>query len=231
MRSLITLSLVLALVGCEDPADSVPAAEVQPSAEAPSRPSAEAPSAEAPSAEGAAGATGATGAAAAVETLALSPERTTIAFVGSKVTGSHDGGFREFSGTIAFDPGAPERSRIDVTIQTASLFSDDEDLTAHLKSPDFFAVEQFPTARFESTEIRAGGEGNASHTITGRLTLHGQTQTISFPASVTVSDAEVRAQSEFSIDRTQFGMVYPGRADDLIRDRVVIKLDLTAPRS
>ena len=217
MRSFISFSLVLALVGCEDPADSVPAAEVTESpsamAEAPAAPAAEAP------------------APAAIETLALSPAQTTIGFVGSKVTGSHDGGFREFAGTIAFDPSAPERSRIEVTIQTASLFSDNEDLTTHLKSPDFFGVEEFPTARFESTEIRAGGEGNATHTITGQLTLHGQTQTITFPATVNVTDAAVTATSEFSIERQQFGMVYPGRADDLIRDRVVIKLSLTAPRS
>ncbi|MCB9612447.1 MAG: YceI family protein [Sandaracinus sp.] len=213
MRAFVSFSLVLALVGCEDPADSVPAAEVARSA------ATETPSA-APAAE-----------AAATETLTLSPTQTTVAFVGSKVTGSHDGGFRDFTGTIAFDPAAPERSRIEVTIQTASLFVDNDDLAEHLKSPDFFAVEQFPTARFESTEIRAGGEGNATHTITGRLTLHGQTQTIAFPANVTVSDESVRATSEFSIDRTQFGMVYPGRADDLIRDRVVIKLDLTAPRA
>lgn len=215
MRVFLSFSLMLALVGCEDPADSVPAAEVT---ESPSAAAPEAPAAEAP-------------AAAAIETLALSPERTTIAFVGSKVTGSHDGGFRDFTGSIAFDPAAPERSRIEVTIQTASLFSDNEDLTAHLKSGDFFGVEAFPTARFESTEIRAGGDGNATHTITGQLSLHGQTQTITFPATVNVTDSAVTATSEFSIERQQFGMVYPGRADDLIRDRVVIKLNLSAPRS
>jgi polyisoprenoid-binding protein YceI len=215
MRSIVFFALVTGLLGCEDPADSVPAAEVAAS---------ETAAAVTAAAE-------ATAPAASVETLALSPERTTIAFVGSKVTGSHDGGFRDFTGSIAFDPSAPERSRIEVTIQTASLFADNDDLTTHLKSAEFFGVEEFPTARFESTEIRAGGEGNASHTITGRLTLHGQTQTIAFPANVTVASDSVRATSEFSIDRTQFGMVYPGRADDLIRDRVVIKLDLTAPRS
>lgn len=209
---IITLSALtlgsLAFIGCEDPADSVPAATVVDETAAPA----------------------AAETATARESLTLSPEQTTIAWVGSKVTGSHDGGFRQFAGTIDFNPAAPEQSRIEVTIQADSLFSDNEDLTAHLKSGDFFGVEEFPEARFESTSIRAGGDGNATHTITGRLTMHGQTQTISFPANVTIDASEVRARSEFSIDRQQFGMVYPGRADDLIRDRIVIKLDLRAPR-
>lgn len=212
MRTITLTALTLgslSLVACEDPADSVPAATVVD--ETPATPTAET--------------------ASAREALTLSPDHTTIAWVGSKVTGSHDGGFRQFSGTIDFDPAAPERSTINVTIQTDSLFSDNDDLTAHLKSGDFFGVEEFPEARFESTAIRVGGDGNATHTLTGRLTMHGRTQTISFPATVTVEPGEVRARAEFSIDRQQFGMVYPGRADDLIRDRVVIKLDLRAPRS
>ena len=120
-----------------------------------------------------------------------------------------------------------EQSRIEITIQTASLYADKEKLTKHLKSPDFFDVAQFPTAVFRSTEIKKEGEG---HLISGDLTLHGVTKRISFPASVAVTEAQVSANSEFSIDRKDFGIVYPGMPDDLIRDLVVIKLSLALPR-
>lgn len=205
----LILACGLALA-CDDPADEVASANVVDEAETPL----EGP----PPSE------------ATRERLEIKTDISTIAFVGSKVTGSHDGGFRDFAGTIEFDPATPTNSQVEVTIQTASIFTDTDDLTEHLKTDEFFNVAEIPTARFETTSIRAGGEGTATHTLTGRLTLHGQTKTIEVPATVTVTPAEVRATSEFSIDRTDFGMVYPGRADDLIRDRVVIKFDLHAPR-
>ena len=101
------------------------------------------------------------------------------------------------------------------------------DLRKHLKSPDFFDVEKFPTATFKSTAIEKTDDG---HTITGDLTLHGVTKRVSFPATVTVTDGQVTANSEFSINRNDFGIVYPGMPDDLIRDLVVIKLSRALPR-
>ena len=56
-------------------------------------------------------------------------------------------------------------------------------------------------------------------------------KSISFPATITVEEDRVVAQAEFSIKRFDFGIVYKGRADDLIRDDVVIKLDLVAARA
>ena len=88
-------------------------------------------------------------------------------------------------------------------------------------------MAQFPTATFRSTEIKKDGEG---HTITGDLTLHGVTKRISFPATVAVTGATLSANAEFSINRQDFGINYPGMRDDLIRDLVVIKLSLNLPR-
>ena len=106
--------------------------------------------------------------------LAINPSNSKIEFVGAEVTASHPGGFTDFAGKV--DLGEPiEQSRIEVSIQTASLFADKEKLTKHLKSPDFFDVAKFPTATFESTEIKKEGEG---HTVTGNLTLHGVTKQI-----------------------------------------------------
>jgi len=78
-----------------------------------------------------------------------------------------------------------------------------------------------------STEIRREGEGLV---ISGDLTLHGVTRQISFPATASATETEVSATAEFSINRQDFGIAYPGMPDDLIRDLVVIKLSLALPR-
>ncbi|MEO0324030.1 MAG: YceI family protein [Myxococcota bacterium] len=210
---------VLSLGACSNPAEDVPAATVNENA------------APEPAAEPAAEAEPEPEAAPARQSLAISGEASKVEFTGAKVTGSHDGGFRDFAGTIDFDPATPTRSTIEVTIQTASIFTDSDRLTGHLKSDEFFDVENMPTASFRSTAIADGGEGEATHTITGDLTLHGVTKSISFPATVSVSDAEVAATSEFAINRQDFNITYPGMPDDLIRDEVIIRLDLHAPRS
>ena len=97
-----------------------------------------------------------------------------------------------------------------------------------MKSPDFFDVAKFPTATFRSAEITKTGDGYA---ISGDLTLHGVTKRISFPATIKAGEEEVTANAEFSIDRQDYGISYPGMRDDLIRDLVVIKLSLKLPRS
>jgi polyisoprenoid-binding protein YceI len=62
------------------------------------------------------------------------------------------------------------------------------------------------------------------------LTLRGVTKGISFPAAVAVKADEVTAKSEFSINRKDFNINYAGKADDLIKDLVLIKLDIRVPR-
>ena len=150
-------------------------------------------------------------------------ESSSIGFIGSKVTGSHDGGFETFEGQISLVGGDPEASSVQVTIDTTSLWADKEKLTNHLKSPDFFDVASHPTATFNSTAIKRGETG---YVVTGNLDLHGVTKSITFPAEIVVEDGQVRIDSEFSIKRFDFGIEYKGMADDLIRDDVVIKLHL-----
>lgn len=160
-----------------------------------------------------------------MRSYSIDPAGSAIGFVGSKVTGSHDGGFGTFEGTISMTPGDPTQSRVAVTIDTTSLWSDNEKLTGHLKSEDFFAVDEYPSATFTSTEIVATDSG---YEIVGNLDLRGVEKQIRFPASITVTDTAITANAEFSIRRFDFGIQYPGRADDLIRDEVLVRLDLTA---
>jgi polyisoprenoid-binding protein YceI len=204
---ILTLGLA-SVVGCKNPADEAPKAQV---AEA-TRPAAEA-------------------APAAHEALAISPAASQIRFIGSKVTGQHEGGFKDFSGTIHLDPKAPEASRIEVNIDMNSVWTDTERLTSHLKSGDFFLVQEHPTARFVTTQVAKGGQGDASHTITGNLTLRGVTKTVTFPATVNVGPDAVRAKAEFALPRKQFGIAFEGAPDNLVRDEVKVMLDVVAPRN
>src|SRR5688572_22648179 len=129
----------------------------------------------------------------------IAPPSSKIEFIGSKVTGKHNGAFEKFSGGIDY-AGTPEKSRVNVTMETDSLTTDDANLTKHLKTADFFDVAKFPQATFASTEIKAGGTGGASHTITGNLTLHGVTKSVTFPATINVTPDAANVDANFSIN-------------------------------
>jgi polyisoprenoid-binding protein YceI len=225
----IALSTVLILLpmigisGCANPADDVAPATTSEAKAIPPVPVSPGPAVVAESARKPASqpepSTGAS---------AITPENATIGFVGSKVTGSHNGGFKLFKGTFEVVPTKLESSKITAEIDTNSIFTDTDRLTNHLKSPEFFDVAKFPTSTFVSTGIEAGVKDpkakDATHTVTGNLTLHGITKSISFPAKIAVSGDKATLDSEFFINRKDFGITYPGKANDLIRDEVVIKL-------
>jgi len=156
--------------------------------------------------------------------LVFAPE-STVAFTGSKITKSHEGGFRTFGGEIVLVDGDPARSRVAVEIDTRTIWADNDRLTGHLKSADFFDVEQYPTATFRSTAIAPTADGYA---VTGDLDLHGVVKSVTFPATIEVEGDRVTARAEFVLHRFDFDIRYPGLPDDLIRDEVVVRLDLAA---
>jgi polyisoprenoid-binding protein YceI len=162
--------------------------------------------------------------------LTFSNDGSKLDFVGAKVTGKHDGSFEVFSGTIDWVEANPEKSTVKVEIDTSSIRADVPKLTGHLKTPDLLDVEKYPKATFESTSVKAGGEGGATHTITGNFTLHGVTKSIAFPAKVTGRADGADIDAEFAINRKDFGITYPGMPDDLIRDEVLIKLQIRAKK-
>ena len=159
----------------------------------------------------------------------ITPQNSKIDFVGSKVTGSEHGSFGNFSGQIDY-AGAPENSRVNFTIQMDSVQTDSAGLDKHLKTADFFDVEKFPQATFVSTAIKAGGDKGATHTVTGNLTMHGATKSISFPATIAVTPDTASVDSSFSINRKDFGINYAGAADNLIRAQVVLTLHIRATK-
>ena len=156
--------------------------------------------------------------------LVLDARRSTVAFVGSKISAEHEGSFAVFSGQARLQ--GYEFKELKLNVQMNSVSSDHPKLTNHLKSPDFFNAAKYPTSRFVTTKVRPGGEGVATHTITGELSMLAVTKRITFPATIVVTDAGATGIAEFKINRKDFGIVYPGRADDLIADDVLLKLNL-----
>jgi len=69
-----------------------------------------------------------------------------------------------------------------------------------------------------------------NYTVTGDLEMRGIKKSVTFPATIAVTPTDVSVNSEFAINRKDFGIVYAGKADDLVRDDVVIHLDLKAAR-
>ncbi len=205
MKMLLPTFPLLLLLGCSNPAKDLPAAAVDPTSNSTTSAAAQ------PEPEG--------------SYYVFGPSNAAIAFVGSKVTRSHNGGFRNLTGEFKVVNGRLANAGNKVVVDVTSLFADDARLTGHLKTPDFLAVAQFPTATFVSTAV---DQKATNATVTGDLTLHGVTKGISFPANIDVSDAEVHVTAIFVLNRYDFEIKYPGMANDLIRKEVVLKLNVKA---
>jgi polyisoprenoid-binding protein YceI len=199
---------VVVLSACTNPATNKPQAHVgTPAAETQSSPSAK------------------------TETVLINPSNSKIEFIGSSPREANQGSFSKFGGQIQLVGEKPESSRVSVEIEMNSVDTDEKKLTAHLQSADFFEVNKFPKATFVSTEIKPGGEKGATYTVTGNLEMHGVKKAIAFPATITIKVDAVEMQSEFAINRKDFGIVYPGPVNNLIRDQVVLKLSVRASRA
>ncbi len=168
------------------------------------------------------------GAEVAGDPWIVNVEQSKIEALGAKITAKHPITFHDFEGKIHVADGKP--TGVMFTVQMKTLTSDNEKLTNHLLTPDFFDVEQFPTAEFRSTEITEGSDAEGmTHTIKGDFTIHGKTKRITFPARLELGEGEVKASTEFALNRQDFGITYPGKPDDLIQDNVVLTVELVAP--
>lgn len=200
--------IAIALVSCHSEVDDKAAATVAEAPAAPTTPAAVTPGTE----------------------ISVSRESSRIEFVGAKVTRDHKGGFSDFSGTLSWIDGKP--SSVAFEIGMDSIFTDTPKLTSHLKTADFFDVAQFPKATFTSTSITeapAAERSNYTHLVNGTLTMKGIGKTISFPVRVSTDASGLEAKAEFTINRQDWGIAYKGMPDDLVKDDVLIKLDMKFP--
>jgi polyisoprenoid-binding protein YceI len=153
----------------------------------------------------------------------------------SKVTGKHNGTVKIKDGTLYVQNGQVTGGNFNIDMTTIAVSDltgeSNQKLTGHLKSNDFFSVENNPTSSFVITEIGPGTNG-ATNTIKGNLTIKGITKPIQFPANIQVNNGKVTAKASFDIDRTEYdikygsGKFFEGIGDKAIHDNFNIELDL-----
>ena len=125
---------------------------------------------------------------------------------------------------MSVDPRDPTTARISITIETASIDTANTRRDNHLRDPDFFWTERYPTAVFESVRAtRADGGGLA---IVGHLTVRGVTREITVPTAVRVTGDGFEAQGEFDLKRTDYEINYQSLLNpvaDVVRVRFVFR--------
>lgn len=161
--------------------------------------------------------------------MTLVLEKSKIEFVGSKAEGDHKGGFKKFEAASIADFENPGNSSLTVRIDATSIWSDDDKLTNHLKSPDFFGVRNHPKIVFESSSIMPSEpvDGVAKVTIKGDFEMLGKTVPIEIPCEATITDDMVELDCDFTIDRTKWGMTY---GEGKIKNEVKIVANLIFKR-
>ncbi len=130
------------------------------------------------------------------------------------------GSFNDASGTLDFEPKTPAKSALDVTIQTASVATENAKLDGELKSADWFDADKYPTVEFKSTAIKTTGKDAGE--VTGNLTLHGVTKPVTLHVvfnggGVNPIDSKYTVGFEVSgkIKRSDFGITkYEGGIGD-----------------
>jgi len=141
-----------------------------------------------------------------------------INWTGSALAKSHFGTV-DYSGDLKVSEGKLIGGEILIDMTTIDSKDQEgewkEKLDGHLKNADFFNVDSFPTAKLEI-------KGFDGSNLNGALTIKDVTKEISFPASVNVSENEVSGTAEFTINRTDYGVVYgSGNFFDLAKDKII----------
>jgi len=120
--------------------------------------------------------------------------------------------FSQGQGTLEFDPAAPTRASVQVTIPLSSLNTGVPALDEHLRSEDFFEVTKFPTASFRSTRVEPG-MGKDRLKVTGELNLHGVTRPVTLDVVVLKVGSNPRTQlatvgfeATTTLKRSDFGL-------------------------
>jgi polyisoprenoid-binding protein YceI len=143
------------------------------------------------------------------------------------------GHFSKVSGVLIRDESNPANDRVESTIEAASIETRNEQRDGHLKSPDFFDVEKFPTLHFKSTTVNVVGEGELS--VEGDLTIRGVTRKVRFavegptpPAKDPWGSTRIGLSARTKINRKDFGLTWNTALETggvLVGDEITITLD------
>jgi polyisoprenoid-binding protein YceI len=175
---------------------------------------------------------------AALETFQIDPAHSSAGFKVRHLFTQVEGRFKDIAGTLTYDAAKPENSHIEITIQAASISTDNDMRDNHLRSADFFDAAQYPTITFKSTMIMPTDQ-KGRYQVTGDFTMHGVTR----PVVVTVDllgFAEVTGMgyrggfaATTTINRQDFGLKWNKVLDNggtLVGDQVQIDFPIEVVR-
>ena len=172
-------------------------------------------------------------------TWTIDPTHTRLGFVArhamvTKVRGA----FTDFEGSLTLDGANPSASSISLTAQLASVDTGTADRDAHLRSADFFDVENNPTMTFTSTSVKQSDDDE--FVLVGDLTIKGVTRSVEVEVEldgiVTDPFGNTRAgfEGEAEISRKDFGLTWNVPLDGggvLVSDKIKIQLDVSATKN
>jgi polyisoprenoid-binding protein YceI len=150
------------------------------------------------------------------------------------ITSVH-GAFEQFSGTIRYDRAHPERAELSVSIVAASVQTREPQRDAHLRSADFFDVEQHPLITYRSTRVRRQKPGELS--VEGELSLRGVTRSVTLEVTeITGEQRDLQGTRRFgasaraTIRRSDFGITFNKLLEAgavAISDEVALSFDVS----
>lgn len=167
-------------------------------------------------------------------TWELDPVHSTVGFEVDYLAGTFKGDFRDVAATFAADGGT---ARLEGVAQVASIDVKDENLAAHLQSPDFFDAERHPELRFTAEDIALDGD---AVTIRGEITMKGVTKPVSLagtaapPMTDPYGRERIGLKLATTVDRTEFGIDWNAplpTGDPALANDVTIVADLHFTRA
>ena len=145
------------------------------------------------------------------------------------------GQFDVLGGKLEIDEQRPENSWVEAEVDVASINTRDPNRDGHLRSPDFFDTEKYPTITFKSTKVESVGDNE--YRVTGNLTMHGVTKEVTFAAEYSgqlkdpygLQRAGLSAKT--TINRKDFDLNWNAVLETggvAVSDKVTIEIDLAA---
>lgn len=160
-------------------------------------------------------------------------DHSTVGFqVAHMVISKTNGKFTDYSGYIDMDPDTGTMKAIEAVIKTDSVFTDHQKRDTHLRSPDFFDVQAFPTMTYKMKSYQKTGD---TYTAKGELTLLGVTKEITLRGAFNgvTKDPWGNMRAGFSgkgtVNRKDFGMKFSKMLDNgglMVGDEVTITLEI-----
>jgi polyisoprenoid-binding protein YceI len=170
---------------------------------------------------------------ATLSTWKIDPSHTNAHFkVKHMMISNVKGEFTSVTGSLEYNEADPSKSKVEATIDANSINTRDAQRDGHLKSADFLDVAKYPSLSFRSTSVKSNG---GDYTVTGDLTIHGVTKTVSFdvndltaPTKDPWGNTRIGLEATTKINRKDFGLVWNAALETggvLVGEEVQITID------